>query len=561
LSSPAEIETFISRLEERVAPAEKSAREAWWRLATTGSEEAREELVRTGMEYTRHFAERNGYEKVARWYEERDALENALLRRQVEVLYLAFAGHQGDEEILRQIQELEARANAVYGNHRGVVEGREVGENEIREILRSSVDGALRREAWEASKTVGREVEETVRELARLRNRLAREAGYPDHFHRSLDLQEIDVAELDRIMAELESATDAPLKRLKEDLDARLAQEFGVESVMPWHLYDPFFQSCKHDPIPLPRPASRGNTGGEVGTDDGELSLGRDIPDVDRFFRDKDLEELTRKTYDQMGLEVRDVLAKSDLYEREGKNQHGFCLAVGRDYPYDVRVLVNVRPDSYWMDTMLHEFGHAVYDKYINPKLPYFLRTIAHTCTTEAIALMMGSLVDDPAWLSVIAEVSEAELDEIREHILWRERADRMVFTRWALVMFNFERELYADPDRDDLNSLWWDLVERLQLVNRPPDRDEPDWAAKIHVAVAPVYYHNYVLGNLIAAQLRHHLEERVTGGEAFFMSEAAGRYLQEALFGPGARNRWEDAVLGASGERLNPDYFVNSFR
>jgi peptidyl-dipeptidase A len=560
LSSPAEIEAFITWLEECVTRVEKSAREAWWRLATTGTEEAQEEFVRTGMEYTRLFAERNGYEKVARWYEERDALENALLRRQVEVLYLAFAGHQGEEEILRQIQELEARANAVYGNHRGVVEGREVGENEIREILRSSGDGALRRDAWEASKTVGREVEETVRELARLRNRLAREAGYPDHYHRSLDLQEIDVAELDRIMAELESATDTPFKRLKEDLDARLAQEFGVESIMPWHLYDPFFQSCKHDPVPLPRPASRRRSGGEVGAGD-ELSLGRAGPDMDRFFRDKDLEELTRKTYDNMGLEVRDVLAKSDLYEREGKNQHGFCLAVGRDYPYDVRVLVNVRPDSYWMDTMLHEFGHAVYDKYINPKLPYFLRTIAHTCTTEAIALMMGSLVDDPTWLSTVAGIPEAELDEIREHILWRERADRLVFTRWALVMFNFERELYADPDRGDLNSLWWDLVERLQLVKRPPGRDEPDWAAKIHVAVAPVYYHNYVLGNLIAAQLKHHLEEQVTGGEAFFMSEVAGRYLQEALFGPGARNRWEDTVLGATGERLNPDYFVNSLR
>jgi peptidyl-dipeptidase A len=560
LSSPAEIETFISRLEGRVAPAEKSAREAWWRLATTGTEEAQEELVRTGMEYTRLFAERNGYEKVARWYEERDALENALLRRQVEVLYLAFAGHQGDEEILRQIQELEARANAVYGNHRGVVEGREVGENEIREILRSSGDGALRREAWEASKTVGREVEGTVRELARLRNRLAREAGYPDHFHRSLDLQEIDVAELDRIMAELESATDAPFKRLKEDLDARLAQEFGVELIMPWHLYDPFFQSCKHDPIPLPRQAPSRRSGGELGADE-ELTSGRNGPDLDRFFRNKDLEELTRKTYDNMGLEVRDVLAKSDLYEREGKNQHGFCLAVGRGYPYDVRVLVNVRPDSYWMDTMLHEFGHAVYDKHINPQLPYFLRTIAHTCTTEAIALMMGSLVDDPAWLSAVAGVPEAELDEVREHIFWRERADRLVFTRWALVMFNFERELYADPDRDDLNSLWWDLVDRLQLVNRPPGRDEPDWAAKIHVAVAPVYYHNYVLGNLIAAQLRHHLEKEVTGGAPFFMSDVAGRYLQEALFGPGARNRWEDAVLGATGERLNPDYFVNSPR
>ncbi len=62
MSSPAEIETFIFRLEERVAPAEKAAREAWWRLATTGIEEAREELVRTGMEYTRLFADRKGYE-------------------------------------------------------------------------------------------------------------------------------------------------------------------------------------------------------------------------------------------------------------------------------------------------------------------------------------------------------------------------------------------------------------------------------------------------------------------------------------------------------------------
>ena len=65
---------------------------------------------------------------------------------------------------------------------------------------------------------------------------------------------------------------------------------------------------------------------------------------------------------------------------------------------------------------------------------------------------------------------------------------------------------LYADPNLEDPNSDWWDLVEKLQLVERPPDRDEPDWAAKIHVAVAPVYYHNYVLGHLLATQLRHHL-------------------------------------------------------
>ena len=568
MPSPTDVETFISRLEDRVAPVERAVREAWWHLATTGTEEAQQELVRAGMEYNKLFADRDEHQEIRGYYEERDALDNGLLRRQVEVLYRTFAARHGDRETLDRIEELEAQANAIYTNHRGVVGDREVGENEIRDILRFSDNEAQRREAWEASKTVGREVEGIVRELARLRNRLAREAGYPDHFHRSLDLQEIDAYELDQIMSGLKFATDAPFRKLKDVLDEKLKARFGVESVMPWHLSDPFFQSCKHEAAAFPRPASRGSAGGAPGAGDGALTSDGEPDaskaagvDVDRFFGDKDLEELTRKTYDNMGLEVRDVLARSDLYEREGKNQHGFCLSVGREYPYDVRVLVNIRPDAYWMDTMLHEFGHAVYDRHINPKLPYFLRTVAHTCTTEAVALMMGSLADDPAWLSDVAGIPEAEIDEVREYLLWSDRADKLVFIRWALVMFNFEKALYEDPDREDLSSLWWDLVERLQLVDRPPGRDEPDWAAKIHVAIAPVYYHNYVLGNLISAQLRHHLETRVTGGEPFFTSEVAGRYLQEAVFGPGARNRWEDAVLGATGERLDSDYFVKTLR
>jgi peptidyl-dipeptidase A len=259
-----------------------------------------------------------------------------------------------------------------------------------------------------------------------------------------------------------------------------------------------------------------------------------------------------------MGLEVRDVLARSDLYERPGKDQHAFCTRIGRRYPYDVRVLANVRPDAYWMDTMLHEFGHAVYDKNIDPSLPYLLRTVAHISTTEAIALMMGGLSNDPAWISRFAGAARGDLDE--EKLAERRRADGLVFVRWALVMYRFEKALYEDPGRasEDLNSLWWDLVEEIQLVERPPERDEPDWAAKIHVAVAPVYYHNYVLGNLTAAQLRRHLEEEVVGGP-FYESELAGRYLQEAVFGPGARDDWRTTVLRATGEELNPRYFVES--
>jgi peptidyl-dipeptidase A len=196
---------------------------------------------------------------------------------------------------------------------------------------------------------------------------------------------------------------------------------------------------------------------------------------VDRYFEDRDLEALTRKTYDLLGLDVRGVMAKSDLYGRPGKNQHAFCLSVGREYPYDVRVLANVKPDAYWMDAMLHEFGHAVYDRHINPRLPYLLRTVAHVATTEAIALMMGSRSGEPGWLTRVAGVPEEDLRPDVDTLATRRRAERLVFTRWALVVFLFKCELYANPGRGDLNSVWWDPVERLQLVKRPPGRDEPD--------------------------------------------------------------------------------------
>ena len=516
-----------------MAPVEKRVAEAWWDLAVTGSEGAQRELVRAGTEYNRLFADEGEQETVAGWYRELHSLDDDLLSRQVEVLYRTYAARRGDAETLDRIEELEAEANAVYGNHRGSVGGRPVGENEVRDILRTSQDESVRREAWEASKTVGPEVEGTVRELARLRNRLAREAGYRDHYHRSLDLQEMDVEELEGLMDDLRAATDVPFRELKERLDRRLGEKFGVDVVSPWLLSDPFFQEPPED---------------------GSL-------DPDRFFEGKDLETLTRETYDSLGLDVRGVAAKSDLYARPGKNQHAFCLPVGRDYPYDVRVLANLRagkPDAYWMNTMLHEFGHAVYDRHINPKLPYLLRGVSHIATTEAIALMMGAIGEEPGWLRNVAGVPEEELAPERERLAARRREDLLVFTRWALVVFRFEKELYADPDRGDLNGVWWDLVEELQLLERPPGRDEPDWAAKIHVATAPVYYQNYVLGNLIAAQLRDYLENHITHGP-FYENEVAGRYLLESFFGPGARENWRDTVLRATGEPLDPRHFVHS--
>ena len=131
-----------------------------------------------------------------------------------------------------------------------------------------------------------------------------------------------------------------------------------------------------------------------------------------------------------------------------------------------------------------------------------------------------------------------------------RGRAALLVFARWVLVMTTFERSLYADPDAD-LDTLWWDLVEQHQLVHRPDERQAPDWAAKIHLAAAPVYYQNYLYGELFASQLDATLRDRAGG---LVDRAAAGALLRDEVFAPGASLRWDALVERATGAPLTAD-------
>jgi peptidyl-dipeptidase A len=119
-----------------------------------------------------------------------------------------------------------------------------------------------------------------------------------------------------------------------------------------------------------------------------------------------------------------------------------------------------------------------------------------------------------------------------------------------VLVMTGFERILYADPD-GDLDAAWWDLVARHQLVTPPEGRQAPDWAAKIHIAVAPVYYHTYLYGSIVALQLRDALR---SGAGGLVDRPEAARLLATTLFAPGQSIRWDRLVADASGKPLSVD-------
>ncbi len=532
MSQDTTLQQFIDRHIEIVEPLKREVALAQWEMETAGGDAARERLIALSGQLARVYASAADYDFLMRLPS--DGFHDPRLARQHTLLLNRFLVHQMDETVIEEITALEVGIGDLFNNHRATLRGRAVSDNEIDDLLLTSDDAVLRQEAWEASKTVGAVVVEPVLRLVRLRNREARRLGFADYYQMNLTLQEMDGTRLFALLNDLCVRSDTLWAEFKTDHDAGLAARFGIapEALRPWHYANRFFQ--------------------ELGT--GEAGL-------DRFFADKDLERLTSEFYTAIGLPVDDLLQNSDLYEREGKCQHAFCTDIDRRG--DVRVLCNNRPNERWMGTMLHEFGHAVYDKYHDPALPYLLREPAHTMTTEAVALFMGRLTRDAGWLRRYAGVSDAEAARVGELAQQEMRNHLLVFMRWCLVIAHFERALYADPDQD-LNRLWWDLVEQYQSLHRPEGRNAPDWAAKIHLATFPVYYHNYQLGEMVASQLLHNLQTVVLAGEepdTLVTSPRVGDYLRERLFLPGALRPWESWLQNATGEQLNPSHFVRQLQ
>jgi peptidyl-dipeptidase A len=284
--------------------------------------------------------------------------------------------------------------------------------------------------------------------------------------------------------------------------------------------------------------------------------------DLDVYYKGKNIEALSAVFFDGIGLNVDSILKNSDLYEREGKNPHGFCTDI--DKQGDVRILCNIKDNRKWMEVQLHELGHAVYFKYHDRDVPFLLRGPAHIFTTEGIAMLFGRLSGNALWMQENLGLSDQQRKEIETVASEHLKLGQLIFAKWVMVMYNFEKQMYADPDQD-LNKLWWDMVEKYQQVKRPEGRDRPDWAAKIHFVIAPCYYHNYLLGELFASQVNHHMAKTIPAmktdkGVSYVGKKDVGAYLQKNIFEPGAVYHYNEMMKKATGEPMDPKYFVDDF-
>lgn len=521
---------FVGRLEAEVEPLQLRHNLAYWQASTTGDAAAEEEAARLDTALRTVFSRREAF-GFLRGLVAEGVVADPLLARQLALLHDAHRAHQLEPAAIERQVRLEKRLEGRFNAFRAELDGARVSDNDLRRVLVGSDDGAACRRAWEAAKQIGAEVAPELLELVRLRNESARGLGFANHYSMRLELDELDEAELFALLDDLERGTAPLFAAYKRGLDARLAARFRVApaELRPWHYGDPFFQEAPQTGL-----------------------------DLDRHFAARPLEAMLTDSFAAIGLDVRELLARADLYERPGKSQHAFCLCVDRRQ--DIRVLCNLRPSEFWMSTLLHEFGHAVYDRHVAPSLPFFLREPSHILTTEASAMLFGRLTKDAAWLERHAGVAPDEARAVAADCARAARDRLLVQTRWMLVMCHMERALYSDPEQD-LDTLWWDLVERYQSLRRPEGRRAPDWASKVHFSTAPVYYHNYMLGEMMASQLRAALQRELgdgPGGDARYVaSPRVGEFLVERLYRDGRAHDWRETLRRATGGALGAGAFV----
>lgn len=531
----ARAQAFVTNHEARVRPLELEASRAWWNANISGKDEDFKIKEEAQNRLDLVLADHSRFAELKAIREEKPT--DPMLKREIEILYLQHLEKQVDPALL---QKMTAKANAIekaFNVYRAKVKGQEMTDSQVRKVLKESKDAANRKAVWEASKDVGKQVEADLRELVALRNEAARKLGFRDYHVMQLTLNEQNQDDVLRLFDELDELTRGPFAKMKGQIDARLARNYNIAAseLRPWHYHDPFFQE----------PPAVFET------------------NLDAVYEKANILKLCRDFYAGIGLPIDDVIARSDLYEKAGKSPHAFCTDIDREG--DVRVLGNIVPNEYWMATMLHELGHSVYSsKNIPRTVPYVLRMESHILTTEGVAMQFERFSKSADWLTSMG-VKVADTEAFNQTGLRMRQNHLLIFSRWCQVMLRFEKALYANPGQD-LNRLWWDLVEQYQLLKRPEGRSAPDYASKIHIVSAPAYYHNYMMGELFACQVHATIAREVLGGVSprranYVGKHEVGQFMKDRVFVPGRTLSWNELTRHATGEGLNAKAFAAEFQ
>lgn len=457
-------------------------------------------------------------------------ITDTLLARQLNVLYQTFMGSQIEDEKYKKLMVNEIKLWQAFSNLKVANKGKFYGSSQIDSIRKYSNDGVLIKKISDAYQQMGRQIAPDIVRMVRDRNEFAKRFGYPDFYNLAIESNDQTQERIKVLLDEIELKTRDQYFEAKRIIDKMLAKRFNVAV----NELEPYFYNEERDSY-LPM---------------------RFTVKLDSLFVGKDPVKLASDFFEGIGLPIRDVIKNSRLEDAPGRSN--LTAMINVDFKNDIRLIAGITNTHDGMMRMMHLGGHAAQYKSISDQIPYLLKT-PNILITDGIARYFENLASDYKWLS--SEVSiddkmQKQLVLVCQHL---HEVDRLFRCRKLLVMAEFEREIYLDPNQD-LDLLWHNLNLKYLGINYPPDTNACFWATNRFASSLSCNVHNYVLADVFAVQLQHSIQTRVLRDTAVTIvnNKDIGKFLVDNLFRYGNLLPWEELIEKATGEPLNSTYFVD---
>lgn len=502
---------FCKKLEQVSINLEKSC----WDFYINSNAENMQKYEKMQEEYSNLFRDRDTYNKFL------EINKNDLSKheqKQLKNLLKEFDEELNTGEELKALRKKENEIAKKFNSYIPKIDGKDVSKTEIFKIMQNETDTIIRKKAYEA-KILGADlIADDLIEFVKMRNNYAKNKGYDNYFEYKLkEDYEVDIDFLNSLIQEVYSKSFKYISEIQERKQKELRDFFKVDILEAFHYG-----------ILLDNNSEKG---------------------VNEILKDRDITLISKNIYKNMGYDVDKMVEDGkltlDLFPRKGKNTHGFCFGVeaGRDS----RILANLANNVVSLDTLNHEMGHCVYDLGISTELPFLDKTAASPAFTEAIAMMMGDIIKKENVLSDF--VPDDLLNKFKKSLI----EDEVSFVSKSLLIIDFERELYKNPNQDP-RELWKNL--RIKYLNRDNAADN-EWASIPHYLSHPAYYQNYFRANLMKVQIYNYLKS-VLGNITENINTA--EFMDKNIFSLGASIDEYDLIKKLTQREFSAEDFIKQF-
>jgi len=340
-------EEWLKQLQDEIELNETRYREATWNYLVGGEVDKKSTLGAIMLHLL--YADESKMRTLKRY---QGSYNNEILNRQARLIYIDYLIALTNRD--SDLNYLISNSMQIIMNDKVKLRFIEKSLKELDDILQYESDIERRRDAWYAKAHFGTKIKDDLATIVKERNRLARKVDYENYYEMELGRYGLNPEKILRIISVMDSLT-APIY---EAIVARDKLERKFAAIEPWDLY----YSNPNSPY-------------------------------QSFFRSENILEILDSTFMNMGYPMADLAIKYDIEYRSGKFPSALCLPVHT--PDDVRILANVEDGLPSYEALIHETGHALYEKYVY-QIDFAFRKPAAPCLTEAIAMMNENIITDP---------------------------------------------------------------------------------------------------------------------------------------------------------------------